>query len=262
MRGLIAKRLTEDRADRLEKIEIAKNKTKSEAILTGAMGSGRMYIYINENIKHGLGDYIDQCAKFIYQVTSSTFPEYANDLLNAANKLKEEALAKLDHEIAITSAFPGNSDRVVLRHQLGPALDKIIERKLEDFKLGIIEGSKMNPPVGNVAHNTVNIINSNISNAVLTITQSGKDSISKEVAQKINDILKSDEIKKLPEETQLEVLDHAETVVSELNKTTPDSGKVHRALKRLGSFLRQTGTEIAAKLIAEITVAWAGAHGI
>jgi hypothetical protein len=63
-------------------------------------------------------------------------------------------------------------------------------------------------------NNTVNIINSEISNTVLQITQSGRDAISKETAQKLEQLVNSDEIKGFPEPTRLEVLDQ----VTDLNR--------------------------------------------
>ena len=54
-------------------------------------------------------------------------------------------------------------------------------------------------------HNTLNIIKSNISNSVVQITQSGKDAISKDTAQKLEKIIISEEIKGLPEEDRLDV---------------------------------------------------------
>lgn len=111
-------------------------------------------------------------------------------------------------------------------------------------------------------HNTVNIIDFTISNAVLTIVQSGKDAQLKEVAQRISDLLKSPEVTNLPDEKRLEVLDHSENIVTELEKPEPDKGKVYRALKRLGTFLKSTGVEIASQVVAEISVAWAKSHGL
>src|SRR5882757_5769445 len=55
----------------------------------------------------------------------------------------------------------------------------------------------------------VEIINSNISNAVVQITQSGKDAISKQTAEKLHELINSDEIKGLPEDSRLDVLDQA-----------------------------------------------------
>ena len=43
--------------------------------------------------------------------------------------------------------------------------------------------------------NTVNIINSNISNALVQITQSGKDTISKETALKLQELVNSERSK-------------------------------------------------------------------
>jgi hypothetical protein len=115
-------------------------------------------------------------ANFIRQVAPGSWAEYADELRSGGDKLKQAIMAKVKHEF---------------RGQLDPALDKIIKRKVEDFEFGIVKGREMNA----TTHNTVNIINSNISNAVVQITQSGKDAISKETAQKLQEIINSEEIK-------------------------------------------------------------------
>jgi len=72
-----------------------------------------------------------------------------------------------------------------LSGQLVPAIDKIIKRKVEDFELDYVEeGGGMNA----TTNNTVNIIGSNISNSVMKITQSGKDTISKDTAQALEQL--------------------------------------------------------------------------
>ena len=91
-------------------------------------------------------------------------------------------------------------------------------------------------------NNTVNIIGSNISNSVMKITQSGKDTISKDTAQALEQLVNSEEIKALPEDDRLNVLDQVEDVVEQLKAPTTDGGKVHRGLKRLGKFLSSVGS--------------------
>jgi hypothetical protein len=262
MREQIKKRLSEDRIDTLDSIAIAENATKSEAVKHGALHGSRVGLQLNEDNKAGLARYIDGAAKFIHHVAGSSHLQYAEDLREAANLLKKDMLIRIDRQLMMTRAFPGNSERADIRARLGPALDKIIERKLEDFAFGIIGDNKMEPKDTSITHNTVNIVNSNISHTVLTITQSGKDAISKDVAQKLEQMLGSEEIRNLPVETQLDVLDQAEAVVGELNQAMPDAGKISRGLKRLGKFLTSTGTEIAAKFTAELTVAYMRAKGL
>lgn len=261
MKELIAKRLAEDRAEQLDRVEIAKSGVKSKAASHGALNGSRRYLSINEVTKSGLGDYLDQSAKFIRQVAGVRSLEYAIELRDAGNKFKEEALTRFDREMTMTRAFPGHSERVAFRKQLVQAMDKIVARKVEDFQLGIIEGEKISPG-GDVTVNSINIVNSTITDAVLTITQSGKDSLLKDVAQKISDLVKSDEITELPENNRLEVLDHSENIISELNTPAADNGKVLRALKRLGFYLGSAGAEVGSKVLAELAVAWAQAHGL
>lgn len=258
---LITNRLESDRADQLEKIEKARITIKSNAMFLGAKDGPAIYVTTNEEIEREFEDFIDQSAKFIHHVAGEEFRDYEDELRKTAGQLKLDILRTLDENNYMTRAFPGNSTRVRMRDEHALALDKIIKRKLQDFSLGVIGGVKVNSSQNNVTHNTVNIINSNISETILTITQSGKDAHVKDAAQKIEEMLKSEEITKLPEDMKIEVLDHAEIVVTELNKQSPDNAKVLRSLKRFGSFLKSAGTDVAAKLIAEITVAWAKAHG-
>jgi hypothetical protein len=111
-------------------------------------------------------------------------------------------------------------------------------------------------------YNTVNIINSEISNAVLNITQSGKDAISKDTAQKLEQLVNSDDIKGLPENDRLDVLDQVTDLVKELQAPTTDKGKVHRGLKRLGGFISNVASGAAAKIVVELGVAYARANGM
>jgi len=148
--------------------------------------------------------------------------------------------------------------RAAIGNRLEAALDKIIKRKVEDFEWNI-GGKDM---TGGTTQNTVNIINSNISNAVVQITQSGKDTISKETAQSLERVINSDEITALPEETRLDILDQADGVIKELNAPVTDKGKVHRGLKRLGNFMFSVGSKVAADFVAQLAVAYAKVLGM
>jgi hypothetical protein len=101
-----------------------------------------------------------------------------------------------------------------------------------------------------------------IFNSVMQITQSGKDAISKETAQKLEQLVKSEEIKALPEGDRVEVLDLVDNVTKELNAPTTDAGTVHRGLKRLGNFISSVASSSVAKIVADLAVSWATAHGI
>jgi hypothetical protein len=106
------------------------------------------------------------------------------------------------------------------------------------------------------------VINSNISKSVLQITQSGKDANSKQTAQKLQEIINSDEIKGLPKETRLDVLDQADDIIKELEVPVTDKGKVHRGLKRFGNFISSVGFEVLAETVAQLAVEYAKAHGM
>jgi hypothetical protein len=260
MRDRIRKRLTEYQAEALDSITVAVSKTKAIAARDGI--SGAMYLSICEHNKTAFATYLDNSASFIHHVAGPSALEYADELRDAANELKHEIIVKLDRDnftgdsVFITPAL--QSIRYQLRNDLEAALGKLVERKLEDFELGIIGGKDMNV----TTHNTVNIINSNISNAVVQITQSGKDAISKDTAQKLEQIINSEEIKGLPEETRLDVLDQVDNVTKELNAPTTDAGKVHRALKRLGNFISSVASKALTDTVAQLAVAYAKAHGM
>lgn len=202
-----------------------------------------MFLAINRDNETGFAKYMDQSANFIRHVAPGSWAEYADELRDGGTKLKQEIMAKVKHE---------------LRGQLEPVLDKLIKRKVEDFELGYVEGKNVNA----TTHNTVNIINSNISNSVMQITQSGKDAVSKDTAQKLKDIINSEDIKRLPEESHLNVLDQADDVIKELSAPTTDKGKVHRGLKRLGNFISSVASKSAADVVAQLAVAWAKANGM
>jgi hypothetical protein len=195
-----------------------------------------MFLAINRDNETGFAKYMDQSANFIRHVAPGSWAEYADELRDGGTKLKQEIMAKVKHE---------------LRGQLEPVLDKLIKRKVEDFELGYVEGKNVNA----TTHNTVNIINSNISNSVMQITQSGKDAVSKDTAQKLKDIINSEDIKRLPEESHLNVLDQADDVIKELSAPVTDKGKVY-----LGNFISSVASKSAADVIAQLAVAYAKAQ--
>jgi hypothetical protein len=243
MRDRIRKRLTEYRTEALHSIAVAVNKTRSMAAGSGNLGSSRLDLVINENTKFGFAEYMDQSIAFIRHVAASSWPEYADELRAAGNKLKEEIMADTKSK---------------LRAQLSEALDQLIRRKVEDFELGYVEAKDMTA----TTNNTVNIINSNISNAVVQITQSGKDTISKETAQKLEQLINSQEIKGLPENDRLDVLDQADEVIKELSSPATDDGKVVRGLRRLGRFISPVASKATTEIVTQLAVAYARAHGI
>ena len=243
MRDRIRERLTEYRTEALDSIGVAVNITRSKAAGTGNLYSSRLSLTINDDTKAGFAEYMDRSANFIRHLAPGSWAQYADELRAAGNKLKEEVMADTKSEF---------------RGQLSEALDKLIKRKVEDFELGYTEGRDMNP----TTNNTVNIINSQIFNAVVQITQSGKDAISKDTAQKLKELINSEEIKGLPEETRLDVLDQAEGVIKELGSPVTDDGKVVRGLKRLGNFISTVASQSVSKVVAELAVAYARAHGI
>jgi hypothetical protein len=201
MRDRIRERLTEYRAEALQRIAVAETRTKATFAQRNTLNSSRFHLAINEDNKAGFAEYMDRSAKFIRHLARGSWAEYANELRDEADKLKQEIMAKMNKN--------------QLQGQLDPALDKLIRRKVEDFELGYVEGKDMNA----TTNNTVNIINSQISNAVVQITQSGKDAISKDTAQKLKELINSEEIERLPEDTRLDVLDQAEWPAPGLDDT-------------------------------------------
>jgi hypothetical protein len=258
MRDRIRKRLTEYRDEALQSIGDALNSTKSKLSGASRTNSHAWYRAINNDYEAGFAQYMDQSATFIRQAAPASWAEYADEFCDGANKLKQEIMAKIDHDNHLAGALPENSIRVRSRNELDAALDRLIKRKVEDFEFGIVEGRDMSA----TTHNTVNIINSNISNAVVQITQSGKDAISKETAQKLQKIINSDEIERLPEDIRLDVLDQADDVIKELNVPVTDKGKVHRAMKRLGNFISSVASKSVANLVTQLAMAYAKAHGM
>jgi hypothetical protein len=256
MRERIRARLREYRTKALLTIVAAVNTTKSKFSGASRLNSHGYYRSINENNEAGFATYMDQSANFIRQAAPGSSGEYVDELWDGGHKLKQEIMAKVDRENSMT---PGNSMAVQLRNDLDAALDKLIERKVEDFELGITEGREMNTTT---ITNNINIIGSNISNSVLQITQSGKDAISKETATKLEQLVNSEEIKALPEPTRLEVLDQVTDLVKELKGPTTDAGKVHRGLKRLGKFISDVASSSMAEIVAQAAVAWATAKGL
>src|SRR5262249_25554523 len=185
MRDRIRKRLTEYRREALESIASAESRTKATFAQRGTSSSSMCHSAVNEDNKTGFAGYMDRSVNFIRRTAPGSWAEYAGELRDGGNKLKQEIMAK-----------PGDEN---FKAQLDLALNKIIKRKIEDFEWNI-GGKDM---TGGTTQNTVNIINSNISNAVVQITQSGKDAISKETAQSLEKIINSEEITALPEEERL-----------------------------------------------------------
>jgi hypothetical protein len=258
MRDRIRQRLEEYRAEALERIRIAVNKIAATFSQRGTLGSGGFYLAVNENNKAGFAEYMDRSADFIRHLARGSSVQYVDELREGGAKLKQEIMAKMDNVNSIMSTLPENAIQLQFRYELNRAFDQLIKRKVEDFELGYTEGRDMNATTSN----TVNIINSNISNAVVQITQSGKDAISKDTALKLKELINSEEITGLPEETRLDVLDQADGVIKELGSPVTDDGKVVRGLKRLGKFISDVASKSAADAVAQLAIAYAKAHGI
>jgi len=128
MRERIRKRLREYRAEALDGIMVAVNRTRSELRGNGRTNGHEWYQAINKDNEAGLAKYMDQSAKFIRQIAPGSSGEYVDELYDGGQKLKQEIMAKTDHVAA-----PGNSIAVQLRTELEATLDKLIERKVEDF---------------------------------------------------------------------------------------------------------------------------------
>jgi hypothetical protein len=130
MRERIRARLREYRTRALLSIVAAVNSTKSEFSGRGRPNSHAYYRSINEKYEAGFAEYMDQSTTFIRQVAPGSSAEYVDELWDGGQKLKQEIMAKVDRENSMT---PGNSIAVQLRNDLDATLDKLIERKIEDF---------------------------------------------------------------------------------------------------------------------------------
>ena len=137
MRDVIKKRLAEYRIEALDSIAFAENRTKATFAQRGTLSSSMFHSSINEDNKTGFAQYMDQSANFIRQVAPGSSAEYVDELWDGGHKLKQEIMANVDHE---NSMMRENSTRVQLKNELRLALDKLIERKVEDFEIGYIDG--------------------------------------------------------------------------------------------------------------------------
>jgi len=136
MRERIRKRLKEYRSEALERIGIAINTTKRKASKAGHLNSNGTYLAINKDNETGVAEYMDRSANFIRHVAPGSAAEYVDELYDGGQKLKQEIMAKTNHDLVIS----GNSIAVQLRNELEAALDGLIERKVEDFEIGFVEG--------------------------------------------------------------------------------------------------------------------------
>jgi len=198
MRNLIRKRLTEYRIDALDNISVAANNTKANFANHGALNSDRLYLCINEHNKTGFAQYIDRSANFIRYVAGLSASQYADELRDAAKDFKYEIMAKMDRDNFMEWALPGNPERYQLRNELELALTN--SSNVSSKILGWLHRGKRYE-CNNAQH--LNIIRPNISNAVVQITQSGKDAISRDTARKLEQIINSEEIKGCPRRTDL-----------------------------------------------------------
>src|SRR5262245_24052798 len=131
MRERIRKQLKEYRAEALQSIGIAVNRTRSQLSSKGRTNSHAWYRAINKDNEAGFKKYMDQSAQFIRQMAPGSSAEYVDELWDGGQKLKREIMAKTDVEAS------GNSIAAQLRTELEAVLDQLIERKVEDFELGI-----------------------------------------------------------------------------------------------------------------------------
>src|ERR1700758_3174976 len=128
MRDRIRQRLEEYRTEALQRIALAMNKTKLAFNQGGTLTSSMCYLAVNKDNETGLAEYMDRSIHFIHGVASGSWAEYADELRDAGHKLKQDIMDKLARD-------PFGQ----LRGQLDPTLDKIINRKVEDFELNYKE---------------------------------------------------------------------------------------------------------------------------
>jgi hypothetical protein len=122
MRERIRARLKQYRAEAVDSIGVAVNRTKSTFIGAGRTNGGAYYLAVNKDNEAGLANYMDRSAAFIRQMAPGSSAEYVDELWDAGDKLKQEIMAKPDQN--------------QLKAQLGEALDKLIEHKVKNFELG------------------------------------------------------------------------------------------------------------------------------
>src|SRR5215510_12567762 len=119
MRERIRKQLKEYRAEALQSIGIAVNRTRSQLSSKGRTNSHAWYRAINKDNEAGFKKYMDQSTKFIRQMAPGSSAEYVDELWDAGDKLRQEIMARQT-----------NSE---FKAQLDEALDKLIKRKVEDI---------------------------------------------------------------------------------------------------------------------------------
>jgi len=95
MRDLIRKRLAEYRAEALESIAIAANRTKATFAQRGTLTSSMCYLAVNKDNETGLAEYMDRSIHFIRHVASGSWAEYADELRGGGQKLKQEIMNKM-----------------------------------------------------------------------------------------------------------------------------------------------------------------------
>ena len=97
MRERIRKQLKEYRAEALQSIGAAVNRTRSELSGKGRTNSDAWYRAINKDNEAGFKKYMDQSATFIRQAAPGSSVEYMDELWDGGQKLKQEIMAKTDH---------------------------------------------------------------------------------------------------------------------------------------------------------------------
>lgn len=245
-REMIAKRLREDRADALQKVRIGQAEIIADAAHRGALGNSRIQFALGEKTEAIFEEFLKSCVEFVRHVARDGDDRCEDQIAEAGDALRGEIMESLRQR--------GNVNALAdLSNWLPEKLDKRTRRAVEDYKLDFEPGK---PPMTSPT-NQVNIVNSKISNAVVNIVQSGKDTSLKDIAQNIQKVLDLAEVKNLPPEKRLDISDQAEVIVAEIGKAQPDEGKIKRGLKRFGEFLTTVGLDVGAKIVAEVLVAMA-----
>jgi carbohydrate-selective porin OprB len=98
MRDRIRKRLTEYRAEALHSIAVAVSRTRSKFSGSGALHGNRVNLVINEDTKTGIAEHLDQSVNFIRQVAPGSWKQYADELRDSGQKLKQEIMANTKSE--------------------------------------------------------------------------------------------------------------------------------------------------------------------
>jgi hypothetical protein len=235
-----------EREDSLLNVQMARQRILREASAAGALQSGRTLLLISGAYTKEIKVVGTKMCRQAFDTTSSNAPDIVSVTEKELKTLRDAISDDLADYFRKAGSWAGDLGQATGNTFLGET-DKIIFGLIDDFSHGILEGIRLskNPEVNFISTITNSpgaVMQAGVGNVQKALSVGGASSIH----AAITDFLQSVEVQKLSAEDRQGILDIAEVISAEVDKTTPDAPKLARWGTRLIDLSEKLGISVAA----------------